>query len=452
MKHSKISRFALTISAIGLLTTGCTFEQEDYFDESAALRITHQNDQLQDHLVAQNSEGKNGWVIQYFVAGTDDARFEGFNILGRFESNGKVTLAGNHRFLRNNHANKYTEHTSTYEMLNEEGPVLSFNTWNDILTVLVDPVSPSAAPKDVLPDGEGMNGDHNLVLRSFKDNEIMFSGERHSAKVRFIPCDRPWQQYMDDVEKLKNRVATSAITSYYVINGNDTMFIDGLNKGLYIYGERLVDPLQRKEVSCVFTPNGFRNEHVDTLAGAPFQEFVIDADSTCLYNEDEKVKVVACWDRYIAAHTAIWELDPSLFSDEQQAVVSQLDAEIKKYNSSWSVKSLGIGKSKGGGSVTGLVVTFYIDAAKTKTNTVGLAMDMSLVQYGQMRFGLPATDTFDKNMSAIMNKADQLLNLTKSFATTLQGTFDMTPDDYFKPTGSTFTSTNGGPTFKLTSI
>ena len=450
MRHYNISR--LSILALALLGTACTFEQDDYFDESASLRITHLNERLQERLVAQSSGENNGWVMQYFVAGTDDANFEGFNILGSFNEKGKVTLASNHRFLRNSNAGKFTEHSSTYEMLTEEGPVLSFNSWNDILTVFVDPVDPSAAPNRIVSNGEGMNGDHNLVLKKFEDDEILFTGERHSAITRFIPCDRPWQQYFDDVARLKKKIATSTITNYYVINGTDTMYINGLNKGIYVYGERIYDPLKRKDVSCVFTPNGFRIEHEDTLGNSPFQEFVIDADSTCLLNEDGHVKVVACWDRYVATHTAIWELDASLFSAEQTSLSDQIDAEIRNFNTAWSLKSIGIGKSTAAGSVMGLVVTFYTNTAKTKTNTVGLALNMELTEYAKMKIGLPDADSYDKNMSSISAKATELPNLTKQFATTLAGSYTMTPDDYFNPTGCTFAASEGVPTFKLSNI
>ena len=41
------------------------------------------------------------------------------------------------------------------------------------------------------------------------------------------------------------------------------------------------------------------------------------------------------------------------------------------------------------------------------------------------------------------------LNKVKEFAVTLNGVYDVTPNDYFLPTGGTFTATNGGTTFKL---
>ena len=146
MKYRMLLRTTLGMMAMAAIATSCTFEQDDYFDETAALRVKHTNDNIKKRLVDQSAEGSNGWVMQYFVAGTDDHSFEGFNLFGRFFDDGKVTMAGNHRFLRNGNANKYTESSSTYKMLAEEGPVLSFDTWNDMLTVFEDPVDPDGSP------------------------------------------------------------------------------------------------------------------------------------------------------------------------------------------------------------------------------------------------------------------------------------------------------------------
>ena len=449
MQYKNIFHTLLLSVIVSMLMTACTFEQEDFFDESASLRITHLNEQVKSRLVSQSSDANHGWVIQYFVAGTDDYNFEGFNLFGRFYDNDKVTLASNHRYLRNGNANKYTEYTSVYQMLAEEGPVLAFNTWNDVLTVFVDPVDPTAAPGNIVSDGEGMNGDQNLVLKSFKDDELLFRGERHSAEVRFVPCDRPWEDYIAAVNENKSKIATSSLTSYYVTNGTDTMYFSGLNKGVFNYCDRVYDPLVRKTLSCVFTPKGFRINHVDSLKENTFQEFTLAEDNSKLLSEDGQTQVIACWDEYIVNKSEVWKMDPSFFSAEQQSLYDQIDAALKVYNSATSIESIGIGKSSGSNSVIGLVITFYQNTAKTRTNTIGLELSFSRVGYGQMQIVCTQDNRIDKNMEAVLRKAENIESLARSFAATISGKFEMTPDDYFLPTGATFTPIDGGTAFKL---
>ena len=99
----------MCVALVAISLAGCTrFEEDDLFDESASLRVTHFNEQLQSRLVAQSQGEKNGWVIQYFVSGTDELDFEGFNLFGNFSGNGKVTMAGNHRSV------KYKSTTGTW--------------------------------------------------------------------------------------------------------------------------------------------------------------------------------------------------------------------------------------------------------------------------------------------------------------------------------------------------
>ena len=430
-------------SLFGTVMTSCTFEQDDYFDESASLRITHINEQLKDRLVAQSSDGNYGWVIQYFVAGTDDYDFEGFNLFGQFYKDNKVTLAGNHRFLRNGNANKFTKHTSNYEMLAEEGPVLSFNTWNDILTVFEDPVNPSAAPGNIVNDGEGMNGDHNLVLRSFDDASLTFRGERHGASIRFIPCDRPWEEYADAVAKTKSDIATSTLTSYYVTNGVDTMYFAGLNKGYFTYCDRVNDPLVKSTLSCVFTPTGFRLHRENNLNGTKFQEFHMAADSTCLVSENDSVRVIALWDNYIVnVRNTTWNFDQEQLTAAQKALVDQIAAAVTEYSKNYSLASIGLGRSTGKNAVKGLVLTYYTNTAKTKTSTAGVALNMSRPAFGQMQISYDDECKVDGNMEAFAKKTE-LETLTRQLAASFVGLYDITPDNYFLPTGCSIQAAGG---------
>lgn len=434
--------FAGVVASVTL--TACTFEDEDYFDESASLRIEHTNQAIQNALVS----APNGWVMQYYT-GTGVAHFEGFNLFAKFEDSEKVLLAGDHRFLRDGKSNVYTECSSLYEMLLEDGPVLAFNTWNDVLSPFVDPVSPWAAPGNIVKDGAGMQGDNNFVVMSYNDDEVILRGERYRAEVRLVKCDRTWDEYIADTKAMKDRITSSSINAYLVTNDVDSMYFVGLRKGVFRYCERVYDPLKIDSLACCFTPNGFRTEHENTLGENTFQEFTLSEDGTCLVNEDGTVKVTALWDDYVITNTTLWKFDTSVFSAEQASLYDQINQEIKKHNSNWSLESIGIGKSTGGNSVIGLVLTFYTNAAQTKTNTAGLALTRVKVGDKQMQIISEETDKVDKNMETICKKATNMENLVRSFAATLNGVYSITPDDYFLPTGGTFTAINGGTTFVL---
>ena len=447
MKKIQFNRCLLVgMTALSILasTSSCKFEEDDYFSESASLRVEHAIDSVQTILAS----APNGWVMQYFC-GTGVAQFEGFNLFANFDKNGKVTLASNHRYLRGGNAGKYTEATSLYSLLLEDGPVLAFNTWNDVLTPFVDPVSYASAPNNLVKDGEGMQGDHNFVIMSFNDDEVILRGERHGAEVRLTKCPSSWTDYMADTDKMKNYITNTSISSYYVTNETDTLYFTGLRNGRFRYCENLTNPVKLDSLACVFTPNGFRTEHTDTIGTQTFHEFTIAADSTCLVNEDGSVKVMATWDNYIASHTAVWKMDPELFSAEQQNLFEKLDAAIKVYNANCSLESVGIGKSSGSGAVTGLVFTFYTNTAKTRTNSMGLTLNLSRVSYGKLEIVSTPEDVCDRNMTSITSRSGDVLPLARSFASTLSGVYNVTPNQYFAPTGGKFEPVSGGTYFVL---
>ena len=294
-----------------------------------------------------------------------------------------------------------------------------------------------------------MGGDYNFVVMSYNDEEIILRGERHGGEVRLVKCDRTWQEYIDATNELKNAITNTSINSYYVIADNDTLYFSNLRNGVTQYTENLTNYVKLDYLSNCFTPWGFRFEHQDSIGSYAFHEFKLAEDKSCLLNEDGSVKVIACWDSYVVNHTAVWKMDVSLFSAEQSNLFNLIDEEFKKYNSNCSLESIGIGKSSGSGAVTGLVFTFYTNAAKTKTNTAGLALTLTKPAFGQLQIVSKAEDEYDKNMNAINTRADNMVNLARSFAATLNGTYEMVPDNYFLPTGAQFNAVNGGTSFVL---
>lgn len=431
MKMKRIRYIVVSVALVAITLMGCSrFEEADLFEESAALRIEHNAEKLQEILV----NAPYGWVMQYYT-GRGVAVFEGFNLFAKFEKGGKVTLAGNHRYLRNGNANKYTECASLYELIREDGLVLAFNTWNDILTPFVDPVSYWAAPNNLLKDGEGMQGDQNLVVMSMRENEVICRGERYDALIRLVKADRDWQTYIDDTKTMKDRITNSLIDSYYLFAGRETMYCVGLRDGRYRFSERVRDPLRVDSISCCFTPTGFRNEREDTIAGHVFQEFKLNEAGTALENEDGSVQIVATWDNYIVnVRNTTWHFDPDQLSEEQKSLLEQINTELHTFNKNYSLAGVGLGRSTGSGAVKGLVVTFYTNTAKTKTNTAGLSLTTNCPSYGKMEIAYGDDERADGNLTNI-NKKSNIEALVRQFAASISGTYNIVPNDYFLPTG-----------------
>ncbi len=428
---------------------GCSqFQEDNLFDESAALRIEHNAEKLQNILV----DAPNGWVLQYYT-GRGISVFEGFNLFAKFERSGKVTLAGDHRFLRNGNAGKYTEHSSLYELIREDGLVLAFNTWNDVLTPFVDPVAFWAAPDILVKDGEGMQGDQNLVVKFMSENQIILRGERYDAEVRLVKADRDWQTYIADTKAMKERFTSDDIDSYYITAGDQTMYVVGLKNGRYRISERVKNPLKVDSLSCCFTPYGFRNESVDTLAGHIFQEFKMAEDGSALLSEDGSVRIIATWDTNLAESDEVMWFDGETLSADLKAKYDQLMAVLETANKVYSPR-IGIGRSaltSGANSVVGLVIEWYSNRRLTKPSLTrgGLTMKRSVPVMGQMTITYEENSTTDNDMKDLLDKDAALVDLVRGFAAALAGTYQMTPNNNFVPTEVLFQSLEGESSFKL---
>ena len=436
MRDIRYITMCVAVAAIAL--AGCTrFEEDDFFEESAALRIEHNAEKLQEILV----DAPYGWVMQYYT-GRGEAVFEGFNLFAKFERGGKVLVAGDHRYLRNGNAGKYTEYASLYELIREDGLVLAFNTWNDVLTPFVDPVAYWAAPKTLVKDGAGMQGDQNLVIKSMTKNEIICRGERYDAEIRLVKSDRDWQTYIADTKAMKERFTSDKLDSYYITDGNETMYLVGLKGGRYRFADRVKNPLKMDSLSCCFTPEGFRNESVDTLAGHFFQEFKMNEDGTALVNEDGTVRITATWDTYMAEDYEIAWMDGESLSDDLKPLYDQLMAALEAADKVYAPR-IGFGRSTvssaastGENGVMGMVIEWYTNKRKTKASLTrgGLTMSRSVPAMGQMTIGYQENSTTDESMKTLIAKDDALIELIRGFAEALAGTYKMTPNNYFLPT------------------
>lgn len=442
----KLNTFSklMPVMALAASLSACTFQQEDFFDETAALRIEHTNQDIKDKLVAGSTNG-NCWLIQYFVAGTDDMDFEGFNLFARFEETGKVTLSGNHRYIRNGKANQYTEYTSIYEMLKEEGSVLSFSTWNDLLTVFVDPVSPTAAPGTLQGDGEGMNGDDRLVMISYSDDQMLFRGERHSAKVYFTRISMSPEEYLAKTQEMRDHIATQTVNEYRLTDGVHTCYLSGLDHGYFNVVDRLDDPLQSTTHSCVFTPNGFLVQNGFELVGAEkgetwIHEMTVNDSFTQLVSGP--VTMTPLWIRGVRRKVSTANATVITAEGGSESFVNMYNTladAIKGAFSAQTFTGITFGKSSEAGSNSRNGIVFNVTASKNKYLT-GFTATVTIDTENNTATITADANDYSTNFSNYSKKGlgDYFTNIVNAMV----GTYNLEPNDSFCPTVVKWTKTS----------
>jgi len=292
MKIKKILCYLFPVWVIILLFSSCSRTEPDLFDKSAAERLNESVENIVDLLCS----AENGWVFNYFP--NNDT--EGYTYIMKFSPYYKVTMAALNKYVP-----KYTESESDWDVIGDMGPVLTFNTYNDIFHLFADPMAPGASEAD----GVGLNGDYEFLVLSKTNDVIILKGKKHAAITiaRRLPVEKDWKEYLTQIETLDCSLFGAIFpqlflqmedSKYILTEGHTHIFnvvpeegnpIDDLEYWPFIvteYGIYLVNPFKSGELSAQqFVLNEDKTALVDvensliTIIPEPIEDFVTTTPS-----------------------------------------------------------------------------------------------------------------------------------------------------------------------------
>ena len=139
----------------------CSRDEESLFDKSAAERAQAALDNANAVLVSP----ANGWEMMYFA----NTASRGYNIVLKFDENGRVTATAKNSVTTGNKIK--TDSVSTWQVKLDYGPILTFDTYNDVFHAWADPQN----------DGDGLLGDYEFLILSATSERVVLKGKKHSA-------------------------------------------------------------------------------------------------------------------------------------------------------------------------------------------------------------------------------------------------------------------------------
>jgi len=181
--------YAMSLLLAGSVFSSCTNEEDDIFEASPADRLN----QAQEEYTKLLCKPANGWAMQYFA---DNDNEGGYTFLMKFRDNTSVTIAGNNQWI----GNTYKEETSMYELISDNGPVLTFNTFNDVFHIFSTPEDlPSTSDNEA---GYGHRGDYEFIVMDATDELITLKGKKTGIRVLMTPLadDVDWATYLNDLK------------------------------------------------------------------------------------------------------------------------------------------------------------------------------------------------------------------------------------------------------------
>ena len=185
-----------------LLYTGCTSEEEDIFSESSAKRIEATLQADKELLCAP----KNGWIMEYYPAATQ--QYGGYNIWVSFAADGKVTVA-NEVYGADETA------TSLYSLKQSAGPVLTFDTYNELMHFFSDPANPAG----VGTPGKGMEGDFEFTILSAETTKFVLKGKKTGSYIVMtaLPDNVTGEAFLADIVDAAG--VMNFVSYLYEVNG-----------------------------------------------------------------------------------------------------------------------------------------------------------------------------------------------------------------------------------------
>ncbi len=187
---NKILSICMILGA-AVLFTACAGEEDDLFDKSAAERLNEMRDVYCARLEAQPA----GWAMQYYPTEEED----GYLILADFNADHSVKVAMRNSFTNNS----YKECTSLWDVITDNGPVLSFNTYNDLLHIFSDPADTWGGDT-----GTGIGGDYEFVVVEAPEDAsyMMLKGKKRGTYTLLTPLEQgtDFETYFTEVINFQN--------------------------------------------------------------------------------------------------------------------------------------------------------------------------------------------------------------------------------------------------------
>lgn len=196
-----------SILALGaaLLMASCSLhDDKEYFDTPAAQRV--EESVAADKALLESAS--NGWELHLWTG--QNYTSGGYTYFMKFQ-NGKVTVAGDIA------APDYTT-TSSYDILSDQGPVLSVDTYNEIFHYLAEPS---------MDDDDGQQQDYEFVILRTTNDSIYLRGKKwgnHMVMTR-VADGVSWA---DEISKMQAAEDNFMLT-FILRNGTDSVGTVELN-------------------------------------------------------------------------------------------------------------------------------------------------------------------------------------------------------------------------------
>lgn len=247
-----------------LAFVSCSPEEDDLFSKSAAERI---DAAIKEDLAVLRG-AKNGWVMEYYPS--ESKMYGGYSILVAFNEDGTADVSCD-LFSHDKVV------SSQYEVKQSTGPMLTFDTYNEIFHFFSEPSNFLGIGET----GKGMEGDYEFLIIECTPEQVVLKGKKTGTKMVMtpIPENESWSQYLGNIKE----VAKGAFPALYDVKvGGETQYT--VRQEYHIFILEKSDGSQEK-LPFVYTTEGIKFYEPMTIGDHQVQSLNWN-DATMAYSNE----------------------------------------------------------------------------------------------------------------------------------------------------------------------
>ena len=395
------AKYLVMIGLLAATFAACSRDEESLFDKPAAIRAQEAVDNAFDVLTSNES----GWEMAYFP--NLEASAKGYNMVLKFNKNGNVSVTAKNSATTMNKI--MTDTASTWAVKSDYGPILTFDTYNDVFHAFSDPQE----------NGAGLLGDYEFLILKATPELVLLKGKKHSAYTVMRPMKNPHlTAYFAACEKMQtklfgnNNIVTlhQGDNKMYLYKGADGQFQSAAYGSALVAEAATYHPLCATEDGIIVS-TGFGEDVHDHIFYYDSIKGELKSDEGAIMNAGN---LNVLFGAYFTDNAFGWAVEPA-----GQASVDELLAAVNKAmkNTSAKMKVMGYGYKQSLNMYEGgyfILINFsYKQGSKTQEKKLVWTIDLTQDENGiTVANAVPYdknTETFLGQIPAAQAVADLML-------------------------------------------
>jgi hypothetical protein len=416
----------LSLVAFSALTLGsCKNEVDEIFDDDAVARL--EKAQKDYYEILTDKGGK--WQMEYYA----NADEPGYIYLMTFNKNGSVTISGENQWIgliqgKNYGSIGYGSETSLWDVITDNGPVLSFNSFNKFFHLFADPEDiPSTDTEADDETGYGHEGDYEFDLMKYSGDTLYVTGKKYGIEMIMTRVDAGIDDevYMNEVVAMADSFFNAKIPQVYINLPNGVRYIvkNGASSILRVFREGADEITTAETYNVIITHDGLSFMNPVTLDGYTIKNFIRQADGSLLCRDDHETTMTADPLSSILSNTRLtWRVDLNNIGGVFAGYLPQIAEELTTYNKS----KLSYAELTYEQATTSFILTFYV---KRGASTVKPKYYISMEPQGDEQIKLNVAAEGDAAGNLYAEKVPSM----RAFVDALNASFNLSANSLLAP-------------------